>query len=168
MLILLEWRNTKDTIWRNACILGKREATQNLEKWWKASKMDNVRHAERDYLVKAWIGWQLIGPYPLVAKLPTGMRVETVASNWRFKKNISNHLHAGHPFYCLFDAMHLPIGKHNFTAPHIESSTEWAAFSLEYFQIGFTSALRVQTLQFSALHNNRWAVYKGTNLLFPK
>lgn len=31
MLILLEWRNTKDTIGRNACILGKMEATQNLD-----------------------------------------------------------------------------------------------------------------------------------------
>lgn len=38
MLIFLEWRNTKDTIGRNTCILGKMEVTQNLDEVVKSFK----------------------------------------------------------------------------------------------------------------------------------
>lgn len=38
MLILLESRNTEDTIGRNACILGKMETTQNLDEMVKSIK----------------------------------------------------------------------------------------------------------------------------------
>lgn len=41
------------------------EESQNTDQLVKASEVDNVCHAERDYFVKAWIACQYTGLYPL-------------------------------------------------------------------------------------------------------
>lgn len=92
--------------------------------------------------------WCWIGA-TLFPKFHSGMRVETVAANWRFKKN----LHAEHPFYWLFDGMHLLIIKHGITAPH----GHWM------------HQMCNQTLHLKAPRNYRWAVYRRKKApLFPK
>lgn len=40
------------------------EESQNTAQRVKASEVDNVRHAETDYFVKAWIACQYTGLYP--------------------------------------------------------------------------------------------------------
>lgn len=122
MLILLKLR------WANA-LRGKRACwviwtrPRIWMRWWIASRVDNVHHTERDYLDEIWIRCQFMGLYPhgvglgfqIFPKLHTGRRVETVASHWRFKKNISICLQAERPFYSQFDSKHHLIIKHSFT-----------------------------------------------------
>lgn len=144
-------------------------------KWWKASRMDNVSHAERDYLVKAWTGCQFMGLYPrgfwiqatLFPKLHTGMRVKIVAENWWFKKN----LHVEHDFYWLFDGMHLLIIKHSITAPngHWIQPTVQTLLANMFKWSSHVFRPCNQTSYIRALQNYRWAIYwKKKAPLIPK
>lgn len=47
-----------------SCTVVNMEESQNTDQLVKASEVDNVRHAERDYFVKAWIACQYTGLYP--------------------------------------------------------------------------------------------------------
>lgn len=47
-----------------SCMVVNMEESQNTDQLVKASEMDNVRHAKRDYFVKAWIACQYTGLYP--------------------------------------------------------------------------------------------------------
>lgn len=52
-----------------SCTLVNMDQSQNADQLVKASEVDNVRHAERDYFVKAWIACQYTGLYPHGARL---------------------------------------------------------------------------------------------------
>lgn len=45
------------------------DESQNTDQLVKTSEVENVRHAERDYFVKAWIVCQYTGLYPHVVGL---------------------------------------------------------------------------------------------------
>lgn len=47
-----------------SCTVVNMEESQNTAQWVKASEVDNVRHAETDYFVRAWIACQCTGLYP--------------------------------------------------------------------------------------------------------
>lgn len=126
MLILLKLRWANALRGKPAC-WGIWTRPRIWMRWWKASRVDNVCHTERDYLDEAWIRCQFMGLYPhamglgfqFFPKLHTGRRVETVASHWRFKKfQISICLQAEHPFFCQFESKHRLIIKHSFTDMH--------------------------------------------------
>lgn len=47
-----------------SCTVVNMDESQNTDQVVKASEVDNVRHEERDYFVKAWIACQYTGLYP--------------------------------------------------------------------------------------------------------
>lgn len=47
-----------------SCTVVNMEESQKTDQLVKASEVDNVRHAERDYFVKAWIACQYTSLYP--------------------------------------------------------------------------------------------------------
>lgn len=106
------------------------EESQNSDQMVKASEVDNVCHAERDYFVKAWIECQFTGLYThglglrhyfqVFTVLHCGLRVERVGANLWITKCISNSLHTESDFFLytacvLFDCMDPFIIKSSFT-----------------------------------------------------
>lgn len=145
-----------------SCTVVTVEESQNLDQMVKALEVDNVRHAEGDYFVRAWIECQFTGLWPhgsrlrLYCQVCTALHTESTKWFGRSQKCISDGFHTPSDFslslymaHVLFDWMHSFIIKSNLQAFPLQvqrdtvkstSCAHNAARRRKYAESGSTSA----------------------------